>query len=382
MEEALTTGYTAAKYGSFLEMRTIVEQHTEAAVAYKDSDSKYTYLHQVAWHGNVSEALWLVARGASATARNRRNETPAETATRRGYVACAQVLEAAASISECSATQTSAADTPILVISDPHGNLSLVLDALQRGARAVGRPDLTVVLLGDFCDNGPEIPALLDFLCGVNEAGGKFGPMTFLPILGNHDMACLLALEPTAFGSTPTATTWWQRWHRFWNPGYGTPELYGCSPGCSVDAFRDAFPADHKRFLLALPWHVDLDGYVFVHAGLHEDTAAHPLDAQLAFLRARDLSRLAASGFESYKGGGYGMPDHITNKEWKAVSTPRWGRIVVTGHNKYGNHADLVTPHRLGLHSAACVRRYAHQGSNSSQHRVLSSTSACAHVPQ
>eukprot|EP01043_Picozoa_sp_COSAG02_P073863 COSAG02_NODE_14543_length_1261_cov_0.817556_1_plen_126_part_00 len=63
-------------------------------------------------------------------------------------------------------------EPPILVISDPHGNLSLVREALERGVHEAGRMDLTVVLIGDYCDNGPELPALLDFLCDVHDNGG------------------------------------------------------------------------------------------------------------------------------------------------------------------------------------------------------------------
>ena len=91
----------------------------------------------------------------------------------------------------------------------------------------------------------------------------------------------------------------------------------------------------------------------------------HPMAQQLAFLANKDLSCLPASGFETYKGGGYGMPDHLTSKDWATTSTPGWGRTIVTGHNKNASRADLVTPYRIGLHSCACKRT---EGGNPASH--------------
>ena len=52
----------------------------------------------------------------------------------------------------------------LLVISDPHGHYDKVVDALEEGLR---RGATTAVLIGDFVDNGPQIPDLLKFLCDV-----------------------------------------------------------------------------------------------------------------------------------------------------------------------------------------------------------------------
>mmetsp|Transcript_171093 Transcript_171093/g.415896 ORF Transcript_171093/g.415896 Transcript_171093/m.415896 type:complete len:414 (-) Transcript_171093:12-1253(-) len=241
---------------------------------------------------------------------------------------------------------------PLLVISDPHGNLTVLKRALKRGAELAGREDLTVVLLGDYCDNGPEIRELLDFLADVAESGGRYGEMTLRPIIGNHDFICLLALVPGIFGSTGNANGSWERWHNFWN-GWkaGTPHSYGSHD--SVTSFRARFPTRHRRLLEGLPWYERIDSYVFVHAGLSMRT---PVEEQLRFLDAKDLSQLHSSGYTAWKAGATGMPDQITNKDWAQSNSPSWGCIVVTGHNKYSSGSDYLASHRLGLHSCACER--------------------------
>uniref|UniRef100_A0A0G4HM91 Calcineurin-like phosphoesterase domain-containing protein n=1 Tax=Chromera velia CCMP2878 TaxID=1169474 RepID=A0A0G4HM91_9ALVE len=251
---------------------------------------------------------------------------------------------------------------PILVVSDLHGNLSLLLRALARGREIAGRKDLKVVLLGDFVDNGGEISELLDFLCLVKEnfKGGEHEGMEMMSVIGNHDLACLLAYEPGVFGSSyeiaePGYKNWWEKWHRFWNEGSSTPEVYGCETGGSVEEFRSKFPKRHVEFLKSLPWVLEVGRFVFVHAGMRAGTS-DALEPQIVFLKKKDLSGLKASGFENYKGGGYGMPDQVCDKGLKDVDCPEWGRVVVSGHNKYKPGEDFVGKFRLGLHSCVCQR--------------------------
>ena len=215
-------------------------------------------------------------------------------------------------------------------------------------------------------------------------------------ILGNHDLACVLAMKPGAFGTThagwmnpPYANkgpmtlpheqsdSGWEKWAGFWTPKKSTPEGYGLPPPvrmtktdgstravsvASYQAFQEVFPGRHRDFLEALPWYYEESGYVFVHAGLAPVSVA-PVADQLAFLAAKDLSDLAASKFETYMQDKkstkesvfhYGLPDQLTNKDWASVNDPGWGSVVVTGHNKYAGGYDFVASHRLGLHSAAC----------------------------
>jgi len=241
------------------------------------------------------------------------------------------------------------AEGPILVLSDLHGNLDLLLRALRHGARLAGRSDLTVVLIGDYCDNGPQIRELLDFLCDVKDHDWVFEGMLIRPILGNHDLACLLSASPGVFGNR--AGDWWHRWHRYWN-GWknSTPASYGSRDDRAH--FCERFPERHLALLEDLPWFEHIDNYVFVHAGL---SVADPVEDQLAFLRQKDLSGLSSSGYENYRRNG-GMPDQITHKGWARTNSEAWGCLLVTGHNKYPDRVDFIASHRLGLHSCACER--------------------------
>ncbi len=58
-----------------------------------------------------------------------------------------------------------------------------------------------------------------------------------------------------------------------------------------------------------------------------------PVEDQLRLLRKRSLAALDLEACSSYKRaqgrGPYGLPDHLTNKDWAKTNNPQWGRIVV-----------------------------------------------------
>lgn len=139
---------------------------------------------------------------------------------------------------------------------------------------------------------------------------------------------------------------------RYWN-GWknGTPASYGCC-GPTREEFQERFPQRHLELLAEMPWYEAIDNYVFVHAGLSEYVA---VEAQLDFLRQKDLSKVESLGYGTYRPGS-GMPDQLAHKGWERTNCPAWGRIIVTGHNKYRERADFVASNRLGLHSCACER--------------------------
>jgi len=351
------TAYEAAKHGDFSTMVALL-QETPGQVRQVQPASGYTILHQAAWHGNQMACSFILGLGGTEmlTARNAKGETPIDVCHRKGHAVCASVLHAATLRPLPAPTAASLpTDAPILVVADVHGHLAKLIAALRSGAEFGAT---TAVLIGDFCDNGHEIAPLLDYLCDIRDNGGLFQGMQVRPILGNHDLACLLAAKPGVF-HTPLdpafSARWWQRWHGFWNYRSSTPEGYGLPASCSLDQFRDAFPRRHLDFLEDLPWFHQEDGYIFVHAGL---ATGVPVETQLTFLEAKDLSqpRLSNSGFETYKGMslGYGMPDQLTHKGWAETNDPAWGQIVVTGHNKYATHSNVVLSNRLGLHSGVC----------------------------
>lgn len=76
-----------------------------------------------------------------------------------------------------------AAATPLVAIADLHGHLD-PFDALIERIDTLC-PKARIVTLGDYVDNGGEIPALLDRLLDLRESR----PHRFVPILTNQDLA-------------------------------------------------------------------------------------------------------------------------------------------------------------------------------------------------
>jgi hypothetical protein len=65
---------------------------------------------------------------------------------------------------------------PLVVIGDLHGHLDLFERLLERIDQKV--PEAQIVTLGDYVDNGPQIPELLDRLIALHEARpGRFWPI-------------------------------------------------------------------------------------------------------------------------------------------------------------------------------------------------------------
>lgn len=195
--------YQAAHNGEFDEMIKLLLVDP-ASAQYISPDSKYTLLHQAAWHGDMLACGFLLGLGGvnKLNALNARGETPYNVAIRQGNLTCASRFESicsklpqrtAASVPATinptkpltlpvqkhpalppASHVAAAAKNPILVISDPHGHLNAVKRALveahKRIQPTIASP-LEVVLIGDFCDNGPHIKALLNFLCEAQKNG-------------------------------------------------------------------------------------------------------------------------------------------------------------------------------------------------------------------
>jgi hypothetical protein len=175
--------------------------------------------------------------------------------------------------------------------------------------------------------------------------------------MGNHDLAALLALDPSDFNANPNfhyrGKDYWGRWGNFQCPtmkSLATQVQYNCT---TREEFQKKFPEHHWKWLRSLPFYLKIDQYLFVHAGIR-DPQIEPLPVQLDFLDKRDLSDLSS---HVYRGGGYGLPDQLANKDWSRSNYPVGEYVVVTGHNKYceGAEADnFVASHRIGFHSCAC----------------------------
>ena len=198
---------------------------------------------------------------------------------------------------------------PLVVIADLHGNLSLFEALLRRLDAEIGRYRL--VTLGDYVDNGQDIAPLLDRLIALRAER----PDTFLPIIGNHDLACLRAL---GFPGDSPDPAWFKEWNHYWNKDLSTPARYGAS---DLDGFARAMPLNHYRFLASLPWCYDDGHFLCVHAG----ALPGPLGPQRDQLLRRTLPA-----------DPLGLPPQLrtSRADIATLNDPSWDRVVISGHTK------------------------------------------------
>lgn len=207
---------------------------------------------------------------------------------------------------------------PIAAIADLHGHLDEFDRMLAEIDRRLG-PDALIVTLGDYVDNGPRIPRLLDRLLEVK----RQRPERFFSILGDHDLACLRAM---GWRKGPPDEAWYQNWaSRYWHPGGETPRQYGASSGATLAEMMDA---RHREFLQDLPWFFEYGEYVFVHAGL-EPRDLGPQREELA--RREPLPGLQ-------------IHPQLRDKKLAVTSWEGWGRIVVSGHTRAAKMRQMVDP--------------------------------------
>lgn len=226
---------------------------------------------------------------------------------------------------------------PIVAVADLHGHLKL-FDALVAHLDHLFGEAYTLVTLGDYVDNGPEIPALLDRLIELRaQRQGRF-----VAIMGNHDLACVRSM---GWNGGPPDESWCRRWARNYSSYDGsTARAYGVGTGQEL---ARAMPPAHREFLQSLPWYHEIDPYVFVHAGLKSE----PLRPQLDVLARREPLE-----------GTY-LHDQIRDKSLAHVSDPAWGRVVVSGHTHkpylrapgqdHPAAPHFVTDHRITVSSDA-----------------------------
>lgn len=191
-----------------------------------------------------------------------------------------------------------------LAVADIHGHLAH-LDTLIRYQTEV-YPSAHVVTLGDYCDNGPDTPGVIDRLIELQSD-------RFSSIIGNHDLACLRTLGWP--GEDPDES-WYQRWScRYWS-GWGTPAAYMAD---SAHSLSKNMAGAHKEFLKNLPWFFETDDLFFVHAGMKKGSLMHQRDA------------LARKELPDHH---FHTPPQLRDKRLATTSDPLWAKVVVSGHTK------------------------------------------------
>ena len=216
--------------------------------------------------------------------------------------------------------RTGEAGTPegmrLYAVGDTHGHLALARALFNRIEADLASAPVKrhrIVMLGDYCDRGPETRGLIDFLI---ERQNRHD-MVFL--LGNHDqrlvefpdMADEIGEAFLHFGGRETLAS------------YGVDADGASSLRAAGKAFARAMPASHRRFFEnALLSHEEGD-YFFCHAGVKPGV---PLASQ----EPKDLLWIRHE-FLQHQGD--------------------FGKVVVHGHTPW-NRVD-IQPNRINVDTGA-----------------------------
>ncbi len=130
------------------------------------------------------------------------------------------------------------------VIPDIHGCAS-TFSALLHDVLKIHSSDI-LYLLGDYADRGPRSKEVIDQIFGLQSAG-----FPVYPIRGNHDDLLLRAC-----GNIDYLRVW------ILNGGRATLDSFGVEDPCEI-------PLTYRKFFNELPFYLELDDYILVHAGLN-----------------------------------------------------------------------------------------------------------------
>ncbi|ALH82298.1 metallophosphoesterase family protein [Sphingopyxis macrogoltabida] len=167
----------------------------------------------------------------------------------------------------------------VYAIGDIHGRDDLfaeMIDLIRADHAARGPADITLVLLGDLVDRGPDSASVVDRAMQLHK---EFADTRLL--IGNHEECFLAALTGDVrrvryfmrIGGDATVRSYWN----------DDMDLDGASFQDVADRLPHLVPADHVHFLGMGEDVIEIGDYVFVHAGIRPGV---PLDKQsLADLR-------------------------------------------------------------------------------------------------
>ncbi|WP_075996547.1 metallophosphoesterase [Salaquimonas pukyongi] len=149
----------------------------------------------------------------------------------------------------------------LYAVGDTHGHLALAQELFGIIEEDLARASVAhhrIIMLGDYCDRGPDTSGLIDFLI----AQASCHDMVFL--LGNHDQRMLEFAE--GIDEAP--------FNFFRYGGLETLQSYGIEPEddaawpAASRALSRALPASHRKFLSSLSLFHEEGGYFFAHAGV------------------------------------------------------------------------------------------------------------------
>lgn len=200
---------------------------------------------------------------------------------------------------------------PIYVIPDIHGYADKLEAALLLVEREAG-PDAKVVFLGDLVDRGPDSRSVIQILMnGIAEG------RDWTVIRGNHDQLFLEFLDSGQITSPRLRNP--MTWNSRTMGAQNTLASYGIT--ATEDdpnwlAARREVPRAHRDFLASLPFYLETDDILFVHAGIEPGVPVeHNSPEQLMWMREpflsdpRDHMRLVVHGHSPVD-----FPEHHGNR--------------------------------------------------------------------
>ncbi|MBR1285386.1 serine/threonine protein phosphatase [Bradyrhizobium sp. AUGA SZCCT0177] len=198
-------------------------------------------------------------------------------------------------------------DLLTFAIGDVHGcfdkmeALLLACDEVRAGR------EVRYVFIGDYVDRGPDTRKVIDLLMRRQLSEGH----RFICLRGNHDQMLITAASDRR--SDRDLMNWWA------NGGEQTLDSYGVND-------PSALPAEHLKWIKALPVRFADQKRLFVHAGIRPGTSiADQSEDDLLWIREPFLS-------------------------FKAD----YGIFVVHGHTPTKSRLPDLRSHRLNLDTGAC----------------------------
>ncbi len=246
-------------------------------------------------------------------------------------------------------------DYPIIAIADLHGQLEQLKRLVTRLEKIAEWDDCALVFLGDYVDRSEDIPGTIDMVLELLSRRPRGSA-----VLGNHDLALVRAAR---LDDGPPSPYWIEHYlhsydHEQTFLGYlrRTPNHDGCQWERELEELKGAMPAEHRAFLVSLPWVVESPGHLFLHCGLSFELRASATE-QLATLHRRQWNR---SVMKPLLGSG-------TDQKWQP-EYPVWigahkdlselplrfpGKVQVTGHVRVSDPD--VNPVRIRLDTSGGV---------------------------
>lgn len=132
----------------------------------------------------------------------------------------------------------------LFAIGDIHGCINPFNDLLEK--ISLTKED-KLILLGDYIDRGPNSKAVLDKIIELKQLG-----FNITPLLGNHEIMLLRAIESTKY---------FDMW--MLNGGWTTLENFKCTNPNEI-------PEKYKSLISDMPYFLKFNNYLFVHAGFND----------------------------------------------------------------------------------------------------------------